>query len=249
MKKTNQSNVSVVLPSYNEKENIEEALERISKAVGKQLLEIIVVDDNSPDGTWKIVQEKSKKNPKYKLIRRMHEKGLASALAEGVSKAKGDIIVWMDCDLGLPPEDIPRLIKELDKYDVAVGSRYVKGGKDTRNFFRAYLSLMLNLFAGLLLGNYIKDYTSGFIAVKKQVLTEIKLSTKGFGEYFTEFIYCAGKKGFKITEVGYIYTNRKKGKSKSDGDIFTLFKLGIQYGLTIIKLFLKNINKNTNNNI
>jgi dolichol-phosphate mannosyltransferase len=171
------------------------------------------------------------------------EKGLASALAEGIKKTKGNIIVWMDCDLGLPPEDIPQLVNKLNEFDIAIGSRYVKGGKDTRPWFRGFLSKMINLFARILLGNYVKDYTSGFIAVKKQVLNEITFSTKGFGEYFTEFIFKAGKKGFKITEVGYIYTERKKGKSKSDGDIITLFKLGIEYGISIIKLFLKNISK------
>jgi len=86
--------VSVILPSYNEKDNIEEAIQRISKAVGNQLLEIIVVDDNSPDGTWKIVQDL--KNPQVKLIRRMNEKGLASALDDGI---KADV-VKKDSDYG-----------------------------------------------------------------------------------------------------------------------------------------------------
>lgn len=225
--------ISVVLPTYNERENIVEAIERISKTLGENLLEIIVVDDNSPDGTWDIVQKL--KNPKVRLIRRMHEKGLASALARGVEETKGNVVVWLDCDLGIPPEVIPRLVEKLREHEVAIGSRYVKGGKDTRARWRALLSVMINVFAGLMLGFHVKDYTSGFAAVRKEVLNTIKLSKKGFGEYFIEFIYECSKKNFSVAEIGYIYSNRKGGLSKSDGSIITLLKYGIQYGFRIIK--------------
>jgi dolichol-phosphate mannosyltransferase len=228
--------VSVVLPSYNEKDNIKEALERIDKSLGPQLKEIIVVDDDSPDETWKIVQDMD--NPKYRIIRRLNERGLASALARGVNEAKGDIVVWLDCDLGIPPEEIPRLVEKLPEYDVAIGSRYVKGGADTRPKFRTFLSTALNLYISVLLGREVTDYTSGFIAVKKEVLENIKLNTKGFGEYFVEFAYKCLKNNYKVTEVGYIYSNRKGGVSKSDGNMFTLFKLGFQYGFRTIKLRL-----------
>src|SRR3989344_9613079 len=124
------NDVSVVLPSYNERENIIEAIDRISKAVGIHLKEIIIVDDNSTDGTWQLAEEYN--HPKVRLIRRMNEKGLASALARGVEEAKGNLVVWMDCDLGLPPEDIPRLLAPLPEHDVVIGSRYVPGGKDNR---------------------------------------------------------------------------------------------------------------------
>lgn len=225
--------VSVVLPTYNERENIVEAIERISKSLGKNLLETIVVDDNSPDGTWKIVQKL--KNPKVRLIRRMRERGLASALARGVEETKGNVVVWLDCDLGIPPEVIPGLVEKLKNYDVAIGSRYVKGGKDTRARWRALLSVIINIFASLMLGSRIKDYTSGFAAVKKKVFETIKLSKKGFGEYFIEFIFQCIKKNFSIAEIGYVYGNRKGGLSKSDGSIITLLKYGLQYGFRIIK--------------
>lgn len=228
--------VSVVMPSYNESANIVEALERVSKSLKGNLLEIIVVDDNSPDGTWRIV--KNLKNPKYKLIRRMHHRGLASALACGVEMAKGNAVVWMDCDLGIPPEDIPRLINKLKDYDVSIGSRYVKGGKDARPKWRAVLSVMINLFANMLLGFKVRDFTSGFIAIRRKVLNDVKLSTKGFGEYFIEFAYKCVKNGYRVAEVGYIYSYRKGGISKSDGNLFVLLKLGMQYGLRVIKIRL-----------
>ena len=228
--------VSVVLPSYNESENIAEAIGRVSKALKDDLLEIIVVDDDSPDKTWKIVQDL--KNPKARLIRRMNEKGLASALATGVGKTKGDVVVWLDCDLGVPPEVIPRLVEKLKIYDVAIASRYVKGGKDLRPKMRAFMSVLMNLFACLMLGFNIRDYTSGVIAMRRKVLKKIGISKEGFGEYFIEFAYNCIKNGFKVTEVGYSYRNRKGGISKSDGDVFTLLKYGFQYSIKIIKLRL-----------
>jgi dolichol-phosphate mannosyltransferase len=229
--------VSVVLPSYNERENIEEAIDRITKSVGEKLEEIIIVDDNSPDETWKLVQELNK--PKVRLIKRINEKGLASALADGVAAAKGNVVVWMDCDLGLPPEDIPRLVEKLDKYDVAIGSRYAKNGKDLRPAWRAALSTALNIYSSLILGWEVRDYSSGFIAVHKPVTEEIKWDKKGFGEYFVEFAYKCVKKGFSVTEVGYEFKDRVKGTSKSSGDLSTLLKYGLQYGIKVLKVRFK----------
>lgn len=228
------SDVSVVLPSYNEREVIAEAIARISDAVGPRLKEIIVVDDNSPDGTWQVVEELH--HPKTRVIRRMDERGLASALARGVGEAKGDYIVWMDCDLGLPPEDVPRLLEQLQEYDVAIGSRYAPGGKDNRTWFRSFLSTVFNTYAQLILGFYAKDYTSGFIAIRKEVADDVPLSTTGFGEYFADFVYRAHKKGFKITEVGYTYSYRPRGTSKLDTGYVRLLKFGWQYGVRILKI-------------
>ncbi len=228
------SDVSVVLPSYNERENIIEAIERISKAVGSRLEEIIIVDDNSPDETWKLVEEYG--HPKVRLIRRIDEKGLASALSRGVEEAKGKYIVWMDCDLGLPPEDVPRLLEPLKEHDVVIGSRYAPGGKDNRATLRAAMSTVFNWYAQLILGFQAKDYTSGFVAVKKEVASTVPLSKEGFGEYFADFVYRAHKKGFKITEVGYEYNYRKGGTSKLDTGYGRLLKFGWQYGVRILKI-------------
>ena len=226
--------VSVVLPSYNESANIREAIESISKSLGHSLKEIIVVDDNSPDGTWKIVEDLDHKNAR--VIRRMDERGLASAIARGVSEATGDVVVWMDCDLGLPPEDVPRLVEKIGEYDVVIGSRYVRGGKDTRHWLRALVSTIFNFYAALVLGFAIRDYTSGFIAVKREVTQVVPVSTKGFGEYFSEFVYRCRKKGFRITEVGYVYRYRKGGTSKLDSNLFHFLLFGLQYGWRILKI-------------
>ena len=226
--------VSVVLPSYNERDNIEEAIRRISSSLGDKLLEIIVVDDNSPDQTWKLVEDL--KLPYVRVIRRINEKGLSSALADGIDSAQGDIVVWLDCDLGLSPEEIPRLVSQLDTHDVAIASRYVKGGKDPRPPLRIFLSVMINLFSASLLGFGVRDYTSGFCAAKRRVFDNISFSRRGFGEYFIEFAYKCQKNKLKITEVPCVYSIRTGGVSKSDGSLWTLLKLGRDYCIRIISL-------------
>ena len=105
--------VSIILPTYNEKDNVKEVIERLDKSLGKALLEILVVDDDSPDETWKVVEEIGERDDRIKLIHRTDQTGLASAVKRGVSEAAGDVIVWMDCDLGLPPEVVPRLVEKL----------------------------------------------------------------------------------------------------------------------------------------
>ena len=227
--------VSVVLPSYNEKENIVEAIERISNALKTDLYEIIIIDDNSPDLTWKLAQDLQ--NPKVRVIRRMRERGLASALDRGIQEANGSIIVWMDCDLGLPPEDVPKLVSHLNAHnDIVVGSRYAPHGKDNRAKWRAAMSWVFNLYASCILGFYARDYTSGFIAVKKEVTDKIHFSPHGFGEYFAEFLYKAHQHKYHILEVGYIYNYRKGGKSKLDTSFWHLLKAGAQYGWRILKI-------------
>jgi dolichol-phosphate mannosyltransferase len=226
--------VSVILPSYNERENIAEAIARIEDALGPRLLEIIVVDDDSPDGTWELVQGLN--DPQVVLIHRTRERGLASAIAEGTRRARGGVVAWMDCDLGLPPEDLPRLVDQLDRYDVAMGSRFVGDGKDLRPKLSATLSYAINVFAWIVLGSHIRDYTSGFIAVRKSVLDAIPISPKGFGEYFIEFIHRCHRRGFKIIEVPYVYRDRSRGVSKSFGSGWTIARLGWQYGVRVLQI-------------
>jgi dolichol-phosphate mannosyltransferase len=230
------SEVSVVLPSYNERQNIAEAIERIHRSLGDQLREIIVVDDDSPDGTWRIVQELH--HPRYRVIRRIGARGLASALARGTREATGRIVVWMDCDLGIPPEEIPRLVRQMDRYDVAIGSRYAPGGEDRRPRFRAFLSVLINVFARLVLGGRIRDYTSGFIAIRREALQAVPLVPEGFGEYFMDLVYRCRRRGFKITEIGYVYSTRKGGVSKLDERLSVLLRYGFRYGLAVLQIRL-----------
>ncbi|HLC19640.1 MAG TPA: glycosyltransferase [Candidatus Nanoarchaeia archaeon] len=231
------SSVSVILPSYNEKDNIAEAIERVEKSLGQRLLEIIVVDDNSPDGTWSVVENLN--DPHVRLIRRIDERGLASAIARGVAEARGESVVWMDCDLGLPPEAVPRLVDALSHADVAVGSRYVSGGADKRAFVRRSLSTLINTYGMIILSSKIRDYTSGFVAAKTDVARAVGINPHGFGEYCIEFLYTCIKRKYHVVEVGYHYTYRKSGVSRTDAVDLQLFKYGMQYGWRILKLRFK----------
>ncbi|OGJ55194.1 hypothetical protein A3D11_03790 [Candidatus Peribacteria bacterium RIFCSPHIGHO2_02_FULL_49_16] len=220
------------MPSYNERENISEAIERITQTLGEELLEIIVVDDNSPDRTWEVVENLH--YPHCRVIRRMDTRGLASALADGTRAARGEIIVWLDCDLGIPPEDILTLLEKMDTYDIAIGSRYIPGGADTRPPFRAFLSTVFNLYTRILLGWYFRDWTSGFAAAHRRVLEQVPLSKKGFGEYFIEWVYACRKKKFSIIEVPYRYGLRKDGISKTDGNLLVFLRLSFSYAWRVI---------------
>lgn len=218
--------VSIILPTYNESENIITLIEALFSSI-KQPLEVIVVDDDSPDKTWKIAQDHNKKG--VKVIRR-NERGLPSAIERGLKEAEGDIVGWMDADMSMPPSTLPEMIKNLEGHDIAIGSRYVDGGKDARGFFRVVTSKMINRFAGLLLGFGIKDYDSGFIVFKKEVLQKVPfLAKKGYGDYFIEFIFKCKKAGLKIKEVPYVFRDREKGTSKTAANLFGFFSLGLGY--------------------
>lgn len=231
--------ISIILPTYNERENIEELIDSIFEYIDNPS-EIIVVDDNSPDKTWEVVEKIGRSNPNVNLLRRMDERGIASAISTGVSLLRNEIVVWMDCDFSHPPEMIPKLIKALNNYDIAVGSRYVKGGKDMRNSqVRILSSRIINLFASILLDFSIKDYTSGFVAAKREVLNKVEISARGYGEYCIEFLYKAKKRGFKIKEVPYVVYDRKAGETKTSPNLTTFLRHIVVYPLTILKLRVK----------
>ncbi len=228
------ASISVVIPSYNESGNIIEAITRIKQTLGESLLEMIVVDDNSPDRTWELVTQLGE--PRCRLLRRMDKRGLASALADGTRAARGAIVVWLDCDLGIPPEDIQILVEKLDAFDVAVGSRYVPGGMDTRPRFRAFLSYVFNAYTRLVLGYKFWDWTSGFAAARREALLLAPLSERGFGEYFVEWIYTCLQKHLRVVEVPYRYGLRKAGVSKTDGNLFVFLRLSLRYALRVLTI-------------
>jgi dolichol-phosphate mannosyltransferase len=233
--------ISVVLPTYNEATNIVEMIQRCYCAITDKGYagEIIVVDDDSPDKTWEIAGQIKKKY--VKVFRRENRKGLASAINFGIQNSKGDIVVWMDADLSMPPEMIPTLIKDIinQNADVCVGSRYAVGGKDARTFFRVFTSRSINLFANIVLNFKVQDYDSGFIAIRKKILKRVQIPNSNYGEYCIEFLYNCQRKNFKINEIGYIFSDRISGESKS-GNFFGLLRNGLNYLMHIIKIRFQN---------
>lgn len=237
--------VSVILPTYNEKNNIGPLINAVLAATGKKA-EILVVDDDSPDGTWRIAEQSARNLPNLRLNRRIGKKGLVSALNDGITDAHGDIIIWMDCDLSMPPEKIKDLLACIGRgADMAVGSRFMPGGgveiitgsADTLTAF--LMSRLLNAFIRTVLFSSFRDYTSGFIAVKRKVLAGRPL--KGdYGEYFIDLVYRALKRGYAVEEIPYICRARREGVSKTGTNIFHYLKKGLKYiGLTLKLRFTK----------
>ena len=177
--------------------------------------EIIIVDDNSNDGTQEKVKALQEKIKNLRLIVRKNERGLPSAIWRGIQESKGNVVVWLDSDLSHPPEYIPKMLSYIGEYDIVCASRYVDQGKDDRSFIRILASLSINILARILLGLKVKDLTSGFYAVKKEVFSKVTLMQTGFAEYCIRFTYDSIKSGFKIKEIGYVSPDRKEGVSKT----------------------------------
>ena len=230
--------VSIVLATYNERENILDTIESIFLNV-KDPVEVIVVDDDSSDMTWQLVEELN--DPRVKLIRRVETRGLASAFNRGVIESRGEVVGWMDADMCMPPSLLPEMISKLDEYDIVVGSRYAPGGIDDRAFLRVASSRLINGLASTVLGYGIKDYDSGFVVLKRSVFDKVSIIPTGYGAYFMEFLYTCRKKGLTVYEIPYVFRDRAKGISKSAPSILKFFRTGMQYVMRIFTARLRKI--------
>jgi dolichol-phosphate mannosyltransferase len=229
--------ISVIMPTFNEAGNIEELIKRTTNALKKDF-EIIVVDDNSPDGTSQLVKKLQVNNPFLRLITRTGESGLPSAIKRGINESKGDILAWFDCDLTMPPEKLTEMIDKLKNYDIVIGSRFANGGKDNRGEnFTKITSLLLNNLCATLFGNDIRDYTSGFIVCKKEAVKDTIFSGC-HGTYFINLLVEAKNNSKRIKEIPYVLTPRPSGQSKIHNPLnFTT--AGIAYLKTILGLKIK----------
>ncbi len=225
--------VSIILATYNERENIADMLHAILSAVPDPL-EIIVVYDDSHDQTWKLAAEFG--DPRIKVIRRIKTRGLASAINRGLIESRGDYIGWMDSDMCHPPSMLPAMLEALQSCDVVIGSRYVRGGKDERAPSRVLSSRLVNRLAGLVLGKGIQDYDSGFILMHRSVLDSVSFPPAGYGAYFIEFIYACQRKGLIVVELPYTFTERRKGVSKSNVNLIQFGLAGLGYLTRIIRV-------------
>ena len=212
--------VSIIIPTYNESENIINILHSIKEIIPKNILtQTIVVDDNSPDGTGKLVEDYLKNVKKMadhtiEIIHRKAKNGLGSAILNGIQQAKGDTIVVMDCDFSHPPQIIPKLVESIKKYqyDIAVASRYIKGGKiQGWSQKRKLMSKFATLIAKKGLGVNTKDPMSGFFAFKRSIIKELNFDAIGY-KILLEII--VKTKGVNIKEIPYTFQDRKFGSSK-----------------------------------
>lgn len=239
----NLSGVSVILPTLNEAGNISELLIDINKALQKagiQQTELLVVDDDSTDRTWEVAERVTCSPAEIRVIRRMTDHGLTQSIKEGISSARYDIILWLDCDFSHPPEYIPQLLFMIEQgFDVAVNSRYTVGGCEVREgkggFIQLALSRVLNWGVRFLLNPSFSDYTSGFVAVKRKVMETVALQGD-YGEYFVDFIFRAMRAGFKVCELPFEAPPRRSGESKTGKSFGDYLWRGRKYFWTVIKL-------------
>jgi len=211
--------ISIIIPTYDEKENIEKLIKKIFDLRIKNL-DVIVIDDNSLDGTGEIVDQLSKTLP-IQVIHRTGKLGLSSAVIEGYKKSYAEIIIIMDADFSHDYKIIPQMIRVIgqENYDMAIGSRYIKGG-GIKNwpFKRKLASLTATWIAKIFLGIKVKDPMSGFFAVKREVFGRIvdKLKPRGY-KILLEMLVRA--KPLKIKEIPYTFKDREFGQSKFDSKI------------------------------
>ena len=228
--------VSIILSTYNEALVIEDTINKIFKYLNN--VEIILVDDNSPDGTF----EKAKKinNPNLKVFLRK-SRGLASAFLLGLINSSSEVVGWLDSNMGVLAERLPEMLGQLEKNDIVILSRYVDGGTDLRSKQRVLSSQLINFFCRLILSNKIKDYTSGIFLMKREVLLTAVPIANGHGEFFIEFIYKAHKAGNKIVELPYVHPPDIEGMSKTATSILRLCYLGFKYFIRVVQsLFRRN---------
>lgn len=235
MSKSNKVTFSIIIPTYNESENILRLIGEIeNKIPSSDFTEIVIVDDNSPDGTGKLVENYIKelknndqhevhghaKNCRVKIVNRTDKNGLIPAIMDGVKKSKGRNVIIMDADFSHPPEVIPRMMQELkmNPNSIVIGSRYVEGGKVVgwpakRKILSGGASFLARF--GLNVGR-VKDPMSGLFALPRELIENISIDTKGY-KILLEIL--VKNKQIPTKEIPYTFIDRTSGKSKMDNGV------------------------------
>lgn len=208
----------VIIPTYNEIDNISNIINKVLKQ--SNILDILIVDDNSPDGTHTVVEELMKDDSRIKLLKRAGKLGLGSAYVAGFNfaiKEKYDCIIQMDADFSHDPEVIPQLLDEINNCDCIIGSRYISGINVVNwPLQRLLLSYFAAKYVRVITGMPVKDPTGGFKCIRRSVLEKInldKIMSDGYS-FQIEINYRIWLKKFKIKEIPIIFTDRRSGQSK-----------------------------------
>jgi dolichol-phosphate mannosyltransferase len=206
----------VCLPTYNEREN----LEPMVHALGDKGVRVLVIDDNSPDGTGEIADRLARELDYVEVLHRGRKEGLGPAYLAGFTRALAEgaeLVLEMDCDFSHSPNDVPRLIEAADDADLVIGSRYVSGGSiGNWGLARRFVSAGGSLYARVLLGVPIRDLTGGFKCYRRRVLETIDLdaiASKGYA-FQIETTYRTLRAGFNVVELPIHFVDREEGGSK-----------------------------------
>ena len=211
--------ISVVLPTYNEREGIAELVGEIltvARRAGLDL-EVLVVDDASPDGTAAHVEATFRADSAVRVHVRRGERGLASAIHRGIQEARGDIVAIMDSDGNHDPALLPLMVRCVEDFDVVIGSRYVLGGGMLTSRFRYWGSYAFNILIRIGLGLRIHDNLSGYLAFRPTLLRGLDPSAVfyGYGDYAIRLLHYVVRQGGRVLEIPTVYRFRKGGESKT----------------------------------
>ena len=239
--------LSIIIPTYNERENIEPFVKEIQETMQKTKTkyEIIIIDDNSPDGTSKVVEEliKKTKDITIRLYTRPKKQGLGSAYKYGFKRAKGTMLMEIDADFSHDPKEIPNFIKALDNsHDAVIGSRGVAGGERNDPLRRKIFPMIGSILYKTLMNCDTKDITSGYRLYKKSTLDKISLeSLPDDFSFQVAILFALTDKNCKIKEIPIKFNKRRSGDPKySTKDLLGNIKI-------LIKLYIKKITCKNNN--
>eukprot|EP01017_Pseudomicrothorax_dubius_P034819 TRINITY_DN4810_c0_g1_i10.p1 TRINITY_DN4810_c0_g1~~TRINITY_DN4810_c0_g1_i10.p1 ORF type:complete len:243 (-),score=59.95 TRINITY_DN4810_c0_g1_i10:168-896(-) len=228
------SKYSVILPTYNERENLPIIVTLILEMAEKNKLdfEIVIVEDNSPDGTLQVAKELQRINPgKINILERAGKLGLGSAYVDGIKKCSGDFVIIMDADFSHHPKYIPQFIERQKQTnaDIVSGTRYLPGGGVFGwNFERKLVSRCANFIAASIVGQGTSDLTGSFRLYKREVIARIipEIASRGYA-FQMEIVIRAAKYGYKIEEVPIVFVDRIFGESKLGSDEVVIYLKGI----------------------
>lgn len=210
--------VTVITPVYNEKDNLGEFVPQLEKILSDSSIdfEIVIVEDNSPDGSGEIVDRLAQRFDNIKVLHRPKKRGLGTAYKEGFELAEGRLIVSIDSDLSHDPELLPQMIEEAKKADVVIGSRYVEGGKiEGRSFWRDLFSGFANYFIRAITNYKIMDWTSGLRVYRREVWETTMPNVECIKwDFQFESLYKALLDNFTVKEIPITFHERAGGSSK-----------------------------------
>ena len=254
MTQQNEVAVSVILPTFNERDNICDLVDAIHRELepAGYAYEVLVVDDNSPDGTAEVVRLRYRlegaatallpgsERGRLRLFVRTQNRGLANSIRDGLLAAQGQTLVVMDTDFNHDPAMIPQMVDLLRYYDLVIGSRFVmRGGMEDR--LRYHFSQLYNVFIRALFQTQIQDNLSGYFAIRRERLYSLAplfpAIFYGYGDYFIRLLLAAWRQGWKILEVPVFYILRRHGDSKTG--FWSVFK---KYTAAVLRLRLNGLN-------
>jgi dolichol-phosphate mannosyltransferase len=210
----------VLIPTYNERENIEDLVQEVLALPVEADLSVLVIDDNSPDGTGEIAARLAEQDPRLRVLIRLKRRGRGAAGIDGFKEALklgADYTIEMDGDLSHQPRFIPLLLDQAKRFDLVIGSRFVPGGQDAeRSFVRRFITFLVRNFIRRYFHLPVRDVSSGFRCFRRRVLEEVDLDNLiSVGPSLVlEILYKASLAGFSIREVPIVFADRKKGKTK-----------------------------------